>query len=105
MYEIASIAIAVVLAVGVALLVVRHRRAAGEVLTEVAPRSLVRVLATEDEVREAARRAAGFEEIAAAAIDARTRRYQRLAGPTTPASLHVVDAVDLEIEDPPPRSA
>ena len=103
MYEVIAIVLGAAL-VGLGISVaLRRRRPAGEEPAK-EPSSLVRVLSTEDEVRDAVVRATQFEEAAAALIDARTRRYRTLAGPSAATRLHALHTSDADAEVPP-RSA
>lgn len=55
----------------------RRRQRVGKVLTTAPSYSPVRVLITEEELRAAILQAVRFEEVAAVALEARTRRHQR----------------------------
>lgn len=101
--EVIVLAAVVVLAAGA--LALWHRRPAREAEPAEPPRALVRLLTTEEDLREAALRAARFDEIAAASLEARARRYHALAQSTT----HSVRALHPELRsnatDGPPRAA
>lgn len=65
-----------VMAAGAVML--RRHRAAEPLLDDAAPRSLVRVLRSEEELREAVDKAVRFERMLADSVETRTRRYQAL---------------------------
>lgn len=96
MGEIELVAIAATFIVGTGALALRRRPpTTGDVHPPELSHSLIRVLTTEEEVRAAVLRAAQFEEVAAACIAARTRRYHSLAGQTIPAHGHdSLDTID-----------
>lgn len=71
------------------------------------PHSLVRVLRSEEELREAVDRAVRFERSLADRARTRTRRYEDMVHPAPIA--HIEDALaaraEVVAEDPAPRSA
>lgn len=98
MHEIEVFAIVAILIVGAGGVALRRRRPSEEARTDQPSYCPVRVLTTDEEVRAAVVRAARFEQMAAASLEARTRRYQNLAGRTMPLPAHNrlagLDAVD-----------
>lgn len=96
---------ALVLAVA-AVAVVRYRRRNAPSIEEPAPRSLVRVLRSDEELREAVDRAVRFERVLADTLQTRTRRYEAMVRPAPITRIETAltargDAAD----DPAPRSA
>lgn len=99
----AVVAVATLLVV-VGVLGLRRRRPCEEAGAAEPSHALVRVLTTEEELRAAARRAAQFESVQMSSLEARARRYQVLAGPSTPTplpSLHPAGRGDATDPQPP----
>ena len=92
MHLVELVTVVAMLLVGVAFFAFRRRGQVADAPAEEPAYSLVRILTTDEELRDAALRAAHFDEIAAASAEARTRRYQLLAGPS-PAPLHPLHPV------------
>src|SRR5579875_3730009 len=72
------VAVAVLAACGLVAMLPRRRAVVEQDAAPERP-SMVRVLNSDAELRDAARRAARFETLAAAALEARARRYEALA--------------------------
>lgn len=79
-YLFVLLAVAVVAAAGGAG-ILRHRRRNDSSAQGPVPRSLVRVLTSDDELRAAVGRAARFERMLADSVQTRTRRYEAMVAP------------------------
>jgi LPXTG-motif cell wall-anchored protein len=99
------IGIACVLAAGVATVLLRRRKRT-PAAEEPQPRSLVRVLRSDEELREAVGRAARFERMLADTMETRARRYEAMVQPSVITRIDAGLAFRAELsDDDAPRSA
>ena len=99
------IALAVVGAVLGAVAIRRSRRAKGKAVAPARAPSPVRVLTTDEELRDAVRRAVIFEQALADRVHTRTRRYEEMVNPAQIARISPVHPAPLDLPDDTPRSA
>lgn len=86
--------------------VVRYRRKSALSVEEPAPRSMVRVLRSDEELREAVDRAVRFERVLADSLQTRTRRYEAMVRPAPITRIETALTARSEAaDDPAPRSA
>lgn len=103
LYSLAAVVVAVW---GAGTLAALRRRRARSTTTLGAPISLVRILTSDDELREAIDRAAGFEKMVAETVQARRHRYETMV-PTAKVSRIVTGSppVVADHDEEIPRSA
>lgn len=95
---VAALGIGAALLISVTFAVARHRRGV-EVSVIREPNSLVRVLATPEELVAAADRAAAFEEALTGSLTERVARYRALGAPPTIVRLPAAEATPPPSDD------
>lgn len=82
-----------------------RRRGRGHAAAPVSASHLVRVLTTDEELRDAVRRAARFEQEAADRLRTRARRYEAMVADAKITELSPVQPARAPLPDDTPRSA
>lgn len=85
---------------------VRHHRSSAPTEEPVSRSPLVRVLTTDEALRDAVQRAAAFERMVAASLETRTRRYEAMIQPAPVTEIGVSPRPVATLpDDEAPRSA